>query len=259
MLSIIILEDNLKQRKVIQEFIENRLNINPTPNIYDAKILLSTSDPQKVLNYLSQNENTDILAFLDIDLQTDIDGIEVASHIKNMGKYSQIVFVTADADALRLTIKQHIAPLDYVTKGNSINEIRQRIYEIVDTAYHRYQLMLNSAPTTNYFVYSKMHGFIEKIPLNQIFYITIQPKKYKQLRVYSKKRIFDCSGTLKEYENKYSSLVFADRQSLINLNTVKSYNEKTGIVYFDDEQQINHKVSVRRRHDILVKLSKNIN
>lgn len=64
------------------------------------------------------------------------------------------------------------------------------------------------------------------------------------------------NGTLKEYERQYDNLVFADRESLINLSAVKNFNTKEGMVYFDSEQKIGHSLSVRRRRKILAQLEK---
>lgn len=252
MLAIIILEDNAAERKIIQQMIENRIQINETPVAYDARVVLSTGNPHSVLAYIEQHQNLNYLAFLDIDLKTSLDGIEVASRIKNIGILSQIVFVTADAAALRLTIQRHVEPLDYITKDSSPEQIQHRIYETVDTAYKRYQLTMSSGQAS-YFTYSKIHGFLERIPLAELYYISIQPKKYKTLRVYAKNRVFDCLGTLKDYEKRYPNLVFADRQSLINLDAVQTYDEKKGIVYFD--QDLVHSIAVRRRRSIMLKLN----
>ena len=57
-----------------------------------------------------------------------------------------------------------------------------------------------------------------------VFQIWNQP--FKTLRVYAKNKVFDCLGTLKDYEKRYPSLVPADRQSLINLDAVQNYDKK---------------------------------
>lgn len=255
MLAVIILEDNINERKLIQQMIENRIQINSTPYSYDAQIVLSTGNPRTVLNYIKTHKNFNFLAFLDIDLKTDLDGIEVASRIKNMGILSQIVFVTADTTALRLTIEKHVEPLDYITKDATPEKIQQEIYNTVDIAYKRYHLAMESVNHINYFTYSKIRNFIEKIPLDQVYYLSIQQKKYKTLRVYAKNKIFDCIGTLKDYKKRYPNLVLADRQTLINLEAVQNFDEKNGIVYFDSK--ISHSVAVRRRRPIMLKLEGN--
>lgn len=254
MLSIIVLEDNEQERNIIEKLINNRISINPTPDQYDAKIVLSSANPKDVIDFISNHEHDDFLAYLDIDLKTNIDGIEVASQIKNTNNYSQIVFVTADANALRLTIQRHVEPLDYITKDKPIDDLKNQVYETIDTAYKRYQTMTKSIHKVEYFVYNKFNNFTEKIPLNQLFYLTIYQKRYKKLRAYSLNKVFDCDGTLKYFANEYKDLVYADRQTLINLQTVKSFDEKNGIVYFDDEQQISYHVAVRRRRNIFLQL-----
>ena len=163
MLAIIILEDNITERKLIQQMIENRIQINSTPYPYDAQVVLSTEKPQDVLNYIAKHKDFNFLAFLDIDLKTDLDGIEVASRIRNIGIFSQIVFVTADATALRLTIERHVEPLDYITKDAAPEQIKQKIYNTIDTAYQRYRISMKSTMRTKYFTYNKIKNFIEKI------------------------------------------------------------------------------------------------
>ena len=82
MLAIIVLEDNENERKIIQKMIENRISVNNSPEEYDAKVVLSTGEPQEIISFVKENNEKEILAYLDIDLKTTVDGIEVASRIK---------------------------------------------------------------------------------------------------------------------------------------------------------------------------------
>ncbi len=63
MLAIIILEDNAAERKIIQQMIENRIQINETPVAYDARVVLSTGNPHSVLTYIEQHQDLNYLAF----------------------------------------------------------------------------------------------------------------------------------------------------------------------------------------------------
>ena len=89
MLAIIVLEDNENERKIIQKMIENRISVNNSPEEYDAKVVLSTGEPQEVISFVKENNEKEILAYLDIDLKTTVDGIEVASRIKGSNLNSQ--------------------------------------------------------------------------------------------------------------------------------------------------------------------------
>lgn len=256
MLAIIVLEDNENERKIIQKMIENRISVNNSPKEYDAKVVLSTSDPKEVISFVKEKKQRELLAYLDIDLKTTVDGIEVASQIKSSNSSSQIVFVTADADALRYTIQRHVAPLDYITKDAKPEEIQHRIFETVDLGYQRYLQLVNDSEKEQYFTYSRINGMIERIPLNQIYYVELHEKKYGQLRVYAKDMIFDCNGVLKKLELQYKSFSFVDRETLINVNTVKSFDYRNGWVYFDEDKEIKHKVAIRRKRKLQQLLQK---
>lgn len=235
MLAIIVLEDNENERKIIQKMIENRISVNNSPEEYDAKVVLSTGEPQEVISFVKENNEKEILAYLDIDLKTTVDGIEVASRIKGSNLNSQIVFVTGDAEP---------------------EEIQNRIYETVDLGYQWYLQLINNSEKEQYFTYSRINGMIERIPLNQVYYVELHEKKYGQLRVYAKDMIFDCSGVLKNLEHQYESLVFVDRETLINANTVKSFDYQNRIVYFDEAKEIKHKVAIRRKRKLQQLLQK---
>lgn len=251
MLSIMVLEDNPIERKLITQMINNRIKINKTPKEYDAQIVLMTDKPQEIIDKVEANSNDFMLAFLDIDLQTEIDGIEVAARIKSINPYAQVVFVTADADALKYTIQQHVAPLDYITKDGDIEHAQDRLFAVLDTAYERYESLINkNTSDIKYFAYSKANGIFERIPMDQVYYLELQPQKYKRIRVFADNKIFDCSGALKDFAAQYENLVFANRDTLINLNTISKFDMASGMVYFGPNQEVSHGVSVRRRYTI---------
>lgn len=256
MLGVIILEDNTEQRHSLAEIVKNRIMINPSPHEYNAKLVLATADPQEVLDYVNQTSLDGLLAILDIDLKTDIDGIDVAVKLKNLPIFSQIVFVTADPDALRLTIQRRVAPLDYITKTAIFDQLRARLQETIDIAYQRYEREMFNPNSDSYLSYSRLRGVIERIPLEQVYYINLIPQRYNRIRLFTQNKVIDCIGTLSDYYKKYSSLVYADRDTLINLSAVKEFDYHQGIVYFDQQRQIQHDVSLRRRSKIRKLLKK---
>lgn len=251
MLNIVILEDNEQERKLFEKIVKNRIMINSTPDEYDAKIVLSTADPQEVINYTNANQQV-LLAIIDIDLHTHLDGIDVAEHIKNTSAFSQIIFLTGNPYALQLTIQRRIAPLDYITKGN-ISCTTSRLQETIDIAYQRYLLNMKNSSKINYLNYSRTKGIIERIPLKDVYYISFLPQKYKKLRVICKNKIFDCIGNLKEFTEEYPQLFLADRETLINLEAITRFDYQKGIVYFSDE--IYHSVSIRKKRILKKKLN----
>lgn len=244
MLSILILEDNLGQQRKIKEIVNNRILINVTPRQYDAEIALTTGDPNAVIAYLQAHQDKIYLALLDIDLKTNLDGIDVAEQIKNLSIFNQIAFITADAEALKLTIQRRIAPLDYITKNNSIEGLTTRLQETIDTAYRGY---INSLGDTSqqFLNYERVRGVIERLPLEQVLFLQTNSHKANWLSITSNDQIIECIGKLKDFAEKYPELVYISRDTLVNLSQVKSYNAKAGVVTLTSGQEF--KVSFRRR------------
>ena len=60
---------------------------------YDAKVVFTCSDPKSLLNYIKNNDIN--VLFLDIDLNSSSNGIDLAKEIRKNNKSVYIVFVTA--------------------------------------------------------------------------------------------------------------------------------------------------------------------
>lgn len=79
MLKVIILENDDYQADYIERLVSQRKLINPTPRSYDMKVYLRTSDPQEVIDKITDEE---YLAVLDIELDSQLSGIDVAEQIR---------------------------------------------------------------------------------------------------------------------------------------------------------------------------------
>jgi two-component system response regulator AgrA len=87
-------------------------------------VVCATTSPDDVLNYLKRNKGVSGLYFLDLDLGCDMDGIRLAEKIRVYDPWGAIVFITADAEAYKLTFEYKIEAMDYIVKDNSIIESR---------------------------------------------------------------------------------------------------------------------------------------
>ena len=61
-------------------------------NNLDANVVFSTNTASKLINFISQNE-VDVL-FLDIDLNSKSNGIDIAKRIRENNKFMYIIFIT---------------------------------------------------------------------------------------------------------------------------------------------------------------------
>ena len=89
------------------------------------KVVVSTSSPTDIINYLKKKKVAG-LYFIDIDLDCEINGIDLAEEIRQHDRRGFIVFITSDTGAHFLTLKRKVEMLDYITKDseNLEDEIR---------------------------------------------------------------------------------------------------------------------------------------
>lgn len=133
MFSVIICEDDPQQQIRIEKIIKDTILIEDL----DMKISLISDNPNSVLEFLKRNRDLNVLFFLDVDLNHEINGIELASKIREIDDQSKIVFVTTHDELSYLTFKYKVEALDYIIKDD-IEGFDGRIKECMITAVNRY-------------------------------------------------------------------------------------------------------------------------
>lgn len=84
----------------------------------DCELYCWTTNPEELLAYLQTSDSTG-LYFLDIDLDTDMDGLELAARIRQLDPRGFLVFVTTHGEAAPLTFKHKLEAMDFILKDSS--------------------------------------------------------------------------------------------------------------------------------------------
>ncbi len=132
MLRIFVCEDNKEQRERFAKIIQD---ITMIENL-DMELTLTTAKPDDILNYLSENDVSG-LYFLDIDLKSSMNGIELAAKIREYDPRGFIVFVTTHSEMSYLTFIYKVEAMDYIIKDNYSN-IKDRIHQCIINAHKKY-------------------------------------------------------------------------------------------------------------------------
>ncbi|WP_279232740.1 response regulator [Clostridium senegalense] len=93
----------------------------------DVKI--STDNPNDIIKYLKNSETVGVY-FLDVDLNKDINGIELASKIREYDSSGVVIFITAHLEMSYLTFLYKVEAMDYIYKGD-INTLEKRVEECI--------------------------------------------------------------------------------------------------------------------------------
>ena len=162
-----------------------------------------------------ENESID-LVLLDINLNADIDGVEIA-HIINTTFHFPFIFVTAFTDDKTIERVKHTNPFGYVAKPYTETNLIITIYIALNKSKTQSKKTYNSIPKESIFIKTKKG--LEKINLADIRWIEAYDY-YAFIQLENEKIL--ATTTLKDLEQKldYPSFVKIHRKYCINLNHI---------------------------------------
>lgn len=217
--NIIICEDNEIQRGMVESIIKEVLQR------FNCKLVLSTDNPHKVISHINNRENSYVY-FLDVDLNSDMNGFELAQSIRTYDPNGYIIFLTAHAELTLLTFQYKVQALDYIIKGDA-NTIKPKIIDCLNVI----QNTINSAKTkkTNTISIDVGNNVIF-LDYKDILFFETAGKEHK-ISVHTIKGQFEFYGTLKNIEKTISSDFYKTHRSyLVNTKKIKSIDKSKMIV-----------------------------
>lgn len=122
MLNFALCDDNLN---VLSKF-SKMLDLIFVNNELDGNIELTTSNPNEILEYLKNNP-VDVV-ILDIDLKSNISGLDIANKIRSINKKIYIIFATAHLEYLMLAYK--CKTFDYLPKPISVENLEKTVLRL---------------------------------------------------------------------------------------------------------------------------------
>ncbi|MDV6377859.1 LytTR family DNA-binding domain-containing protein [Sporosarcina sp. GW1-11] len=213
---VIICEDNLVQREFIYKEIMNYTSFHE-PSI---ELVLCTNTPDEVLSYLN-NYQADCY-FLDIELDHQLDGMELAMEIRKKDPLATIIFITTHADRLKLTFTYKLAALDFIVKDTP-DQIATQVKEALQAAFEKYIQFAEVVPTE--LIQINIGERIKNIALQDIYFFETSTIPHK-LTLYEKNGFYEFYGRLKDFEEVNPSFYRCHKSFLINLQHVKELDKK---------------------------------
>lgn len=122
MIQFVLCDDNKDTLEKISDYLKTIL----IKNNIDASIAFATTNPKKLYNY-TKNNKVDVL-LLDIDLNDEITGIDLAKKIRQGNKDLYIIFLTAHFEYSMLAYK--VKTFDYLVKPLSCSKLEETILRL---------------------------------------------------------------------------------------------------------------------------------
>lgn len=133
MIDIYVCEDSAGQREAIARYIESEIVIRE----YDMQLRAATGSPEEIIEYIKASDRTG-LYFLDIQLQSDMNGLLLAKEIREYDPRGFIVFITAHSEMAFLTFQYKVEALDFILKDDP-DLLQSRIGECMENVCARHK------------------------------------------------------------------------------------------------------------------------
>lgn len=223
MLNIFVCEDNASQRQTIVQTIQNTVLIEEL----DMQLVLDAGDPYVLLEKVKTSQNTGIY-FLDIDLNSSMNGMKLAQQIRLFDPRGFIIFITAHSELSYMTFQYRVEAMDFVLKDNPA-EAKVKLRECLLNAMERHTLQTNKTHK----VYTlEIGGRKISVDYEDILFFETSSNIHKVI-LHAKDRQIEFPSTLKELTGVLdSNFVRCHRAFLVNKNNIKEVDTKNRIIHF---------------------------
>jgi two-component system, LytTR family, response regulator AgrA len=240
MLKIFICEDNQEQKERFTKIIQDIMDIEN----FDMEIALTTACPEEVVNFISKYNNTGIY-FLDVDLKSKINGINLAAEIRKYDPRGFIIFVTTHSEMSYLTFEFKVEAMDYILKDN-YEVMKERIHQCIVNANTKYSAKVTELQK-NFSI--KVGDKLININFNKILFFETSSVIHK-IVIHALDRQLEFYAKMKDIEGKLDDSFYKCHKSyIVNKNNIIEIDRNKRIAYMINGEQC--LISARLLRDLL--------
>ncbi len=221
MINYIIIENEFKYIEIYRSIIKEIMQ--------DYSLIYKTIEFDSYNKGLSKliHDNTYKIYLIDIGLNSNKSGIDIAKEIRNVDHNSEILFITRDDLLFEVVFKNVHKVYSFISKNYKMAELlKEELDEIV----------FNYTRNIKYFVLDKKGDY--KVLINDILYIYRETEERK-VYVVTEKNKYAASFSLKEILEYYpKDFIQIHRACLINPRKINMYNWCESYFVLENGEQI---------------------
>ena len=183
---------------------------------FDAEIVFYSTDVNELLNYI-KNYKVDVL-FLDIDLKSNLSGLEIAELVRSSNKDCYIIFETAHLEYGLIAYKYKT--FDFICKPVTLQRVEECVLRLFDDI---------SGLTKKFVRINNKNTIIAEADIKYI------KKDGMKLIFHTENREYEIySSFLKIQGSLPSNFVRCHKSFIVNIDNVTKVESNKNIVYFND-------------------------
>ncbi|MCI8655541.1 MAG: response regulator transcription factor [Clostridia bacterium] len=215
MLNFVLCDDNFNMLTKLAKMFESIF----ISNNVDATIAFSSTKPQEILDFVSFNK-TDVV-ILDIQLKSEINGLELAEKIRSINKSCYLVFTTGHMEYSLIAYK--LKTFDYLPKPITAERLEETVLRLLDD--------MNGLPKK----YLKIDNKNTLIDENEIQYIRRDAMK---LVFHTSEKDYETYSSFNKIQsNLPENFVRCHKSYIVNVNNIVNVEPVSNTIFFNNNSQ----------------------
>ncbi|MBC6316180.1 LytR/AlgR family response regulator transcription factor [Listeria grandensis] len=222
----------IENEKIQRDSLLFLLNENKTVSSMKFCIADEIETPEALLEDIKKYKGSSHIYFLDINLGTGLDGIELALKVREIDPTGLIIFVTALKSRFFEAVNLVIEPLAYLIKSNfTLAELQAKLEGIMELIRSRYEKVEALVLEIGRSIY--------KIKHENIYFIETQPQSKKTI-IHLEKEVMVVSMPMKGLKERllYTEFLLNLQAYIINPKKVENLDLRKGMVLFKNKDTI---------------------
>ena len=212
MLNFVVCDDNIPMLSRFSKMLES-IFVN---HDFDAQVGFESANPTNILEYVNSNK-TDVL-ILDINLKSNISGLQLAEKVRETNKDCYIIFTTAHLEYAIMAYK--LKTFDYLPKPITTERLEETIVRLFED--------INGLPKK----YIKIDNKNTLVDENEINYIKRDGMK---LIFHTDTKDYETYASLsKIQENLPSNFIRCHKSFVVNVKKIVNLESSTNTIFFEN-------------------------
>ena len=214
MLNFVVCDDNIyildKISKILESiFIEHN---------FDANIIFKGTNADEVLQFIKNNYNKIDVLILDINLKSEVSGLDIAKSLRNYNKNAYIIFTTGHLEYVMMAYKYKT--FDYLPKPITFEKIEETVIRLFNDI------------TNNSNKYLKLVSKNMLINEDDIYYI----KKDGMRAIFiSPYQTYEIYNSFSKIQNSLPpNFIRCHKSYIVNINKISDIRININKIYFKD-------------------------
>lgn len=214
MLNFVVCDDNIyildKISKILESiFIEHN---------FDANIIFKGTNADEVLQFIKNNYNKIDVLILDINLKSEVSGLDIAKNLRNYNKNAYIIFTTGHLEYIMMAYKYKT--FDYLPKPITFEKIEETVIRLFNDI------------TNNSNKYLKLVSKNMLINEDDIYYI----KKDGMRAIFiSPYQTYEIYNSFSKIQNSLPpNFIRCHKSYIVNINKISDIRININKIYFKD-------------------------